>query len=142
MKMLVANDGSPAALAALRYAIDLAAGMQAPSRSITLINVHDDSGLRRARTYVGGDTVDSYLADLGKEELAEATALLDASGIAHHVEIRTGHVAQQIVDFAKEGAFDLIVLGAKGRSAIADLLIGSVAQRVLATATTPVLLFK
>lgn len=142
MKMLVANDGSQAALAALRYAIDLASGLQSPSRSITLINVHEDAGLRRARTYVGGDAVDGYLADLGKEELAEATALLDASGIEHHAEIRTGHVAQQIVDCAKEGAFDLVVLGAKGRSAIADLLIGSVAQRVLATATTPVLIFK
>ena len=38
--------------------------------------------------------------------------------------------------------FDLIVLGAKGRGAIADLLLGSVAQRVLATAHAPVLLIR
>lgn len=142
MKMLVANDGSVAALAALRYAIDLVSEMQSPSRSMTLINVHDDAGLRYARSYVGSEAIASYLKDLSRQELDPAIALLEATDVEHHVEIRTGHVAQQIVDFAHEGAFDLIVLGAKGRSAIADLLIGSVAQRVLATAKTPVLLFK
>ena len=56
------------------------------------------------------------------------------------MEVRTGHVAQEIVQCAKAGKFDLIVLGSKGRSAIADLVLGSVAQRVLATSDTPVLL--
>lgn len=36
----------------------------------------------------------------------------------------------------------MIVLGSKGRSAIADLLLGSVAQRVLATAKQPVVVVK
>jgi nucleotide-binding universal stress UspA family protein len=51
-------------------------------------------------------------------------------------------VAQEIVDQADQGKFDLIVMGHKGRSALRDLLIGSVAQRVLAMAKTPVLLVK
>ena len=53
-----------------------------------------------------------------------------------------GHVGKEIVNCAKTGKFDLLVLGAKGRSAVADLLPGSVAQRVVATAQTPVLLVK
>jgi nucleotide-binding universal stress UspA family protein len=56
--------------------------------------------------------------------------------------IRTGHVAQEIVACANDGKFDLIVMGSKGRSAFADLLLGSVAQRVLATAKQPVVLVK
>ena len=56
--------------------------------------------------------------------------------------IRTSHVAQEIVAFAKAGQFDLIVMGSKGRGAVADILLGSVAQRVLATAAQPVLLVK
>jgi nucleotide-binding universal stress UspA family protein len=56
--------------------------------------------------------------------------------------IRTGHIAQEIVKSAKEGKFDLVVLGSKGRSAIVDILVGSVAQRVLATALQPVVLVK
>ena len=57
-------------------------------------------------------------------------------------KVRTGHVAQEIVRCAKAGKFDLIALGAKGRGAIADLLLGAVAQRVLATAGLPVVLVK
>jgi hypothetical protein len=72
----------------------------------------------------------------------ERTITLKDTGIEHDVEIRTGHVSQEIVDFAQKNHFDLIVLGSKGRSAIADLLLGSVAQRVLATAVQPVLLVK
>ena len=56
--------------------------------------------------------------------------------------MRTGHVAQEIVDAANSGRFDMLLLGAKGRGAVSDLLMGSVAQRVLATARTPVLLIK
>lgn len=56
--------------------------------------------------------------------------------------VRTGHVAAEIVALAKSGKYDLLVLGAKGRNPVADLVLGSVAQRVLATAPIPVLLVK
>ncbi|MEP7102288.1 MAG: universal stress protein [Burkholderiales bacterium] len=71
-----------------------------------------------------------------------ARKLLDSAGVKHDMEVRTGHVAQEIVRCAKTGKFDLIALGSKGRNAIADLLLGSVAQRVLAVAETPVVLVK
>ena len=71
-----------------------------------------------------------------------ARKLLDSAGVKHDMEVRTGHVAQEIVRCAKAGKFDLIALGAKGRGAIADLLLGSVAQRVLAMADMPVVLVK
>ncbi|MGA1296613.1 MAG: universal stress protein [Burkholderiaceae bacterium] len=74
--------------------------------------------------------------------MAGARKLLDKAGVEHELVIRTGHVAQEIVDQADQGKFDLIVMGHKGRSALRDLLIGSVAQRVLALAKTPVLLVK
>jgi nucleotide-binding universal stress UspA family protein len=68
--------------------------------------------------------------------------VLDAARVKHDMVVRTGHVATEIVALAKSGKYDLLVLGAKGRSAVADLLLGSVAQRVLATAPIPVLLVK
>jgi nucleotide-binding universal stress UspA family protein len=42
----------------------------------------------------------------------------------------------------QKGKYDMIVLGSKGRSAIADMLLGSVAQRVLTQAKQPVVLVK
>jgi nucleotide-binding universal stress UspA family protein len=86
--------------------------------------------------------VDDYLRDMSEKELAPACAALDAAGITHDEAIVTGHVSEEIVKLADKGSYDMIVMGSKGRSGIADLLIGSVAQRVLATARQPVLLVK
>ena len=109
---------------------------------MTLVSVHDDTGLRNAKAYVGSQEVADYLRELSDEELKPARELLDLKGVKHDAEIRTGHVVQQIIVCAGEGKFDLIVLGAKGRGAFADLLMGSVAQRVLAIAQQPVVLVK
>lgn len=142
MKILVATDGSRPALRAVRYAAKLVGQLLSASSSITLVSVHDDVGLRHAKAFVGSDAVADYLRELSERELKPARKLLASAGVKHDMEVRIGHVAQEIVDCAKSGRFDLIVLGAKGRSAFADLLLGSVAQRVLATAETPVLLVK
>jgi nucleotide-binding universal stress UspA family protein len=142
MKVLVATDGSKAALHAVKYTIRLLAQLAYPSNDVTLISVHDDVGLRHAKRLVGSDTVAEYLRELSDKELKPARKLLDAASVMHDMVIKTGHISQEIVDFARSSKFDLIVLGAKGRGAIADLLLGSVAQRVLATATCPVLLVK
>lgn len=142
MKILVATDGSKHALRAVKYAAKLSGEFTSKSRSITLLSVHDNAGLRHAQSFVGKDAVKDYLNDLSEKELKPARKVLDAEGVAFDVQIRTGHVAEEIVACAKAGKFDLIVLGAKGRSAMSDLLLGSVVQRVLATASQPVLLVK
>jgi len=142
MKLLVATDGSKHALHAVKYAAGLVRLIRSASNAITLISVHDDIGLRLAKSYVGSAEVADYLRQQSERELQPARKVLDSLGVKHDIVIRTGHVAQEIIDCANAGKFDLIVMGAKGRSAIADLLIGSVAQRVLATAKQPVVLVK
>lgn len=142
MKILVATDGSQKSLRAVKYAARLAHLLRTASNKITLISVHDDTGLRHAKALVGKAEVADYLRELSEKELKPARKLLQADGIGYDMEIRTGHVAQEIVDCASKGKFDMIVLGSKGRSAVADLLIGSVAQRVLATAKQPVVVVK
>jgi nucleotide-binding universal stress UspA family protein len=142
LKILVATDGSKPAIHAVRYAAQLAAKLADDSSSITLISVHDDTGLRHAKAFVGRDAVADYLRELSDKELKPARKVLDAAGVRHDMVIRTGQIAKEIVACAKSGKYDLVVLGAKGRGAIADVLLGSVAQRVLATVDRPVLLVK
>jgi nucleotide-binding universal stress UspA family protein len=142
MKILVATDGSKNALRAVKYAARLAHLLRTASNKITLISVHDDAGLRHAKAFVGNAEVADYLRELSEKELKPARRLLRAEGIGYDMEIRTGRVAQEIVACADKGKFDMIVLGSKGRSAVVDLLIGSVAQRVLATAKQPVVVVK
>ena len=64
----------------------------------------------------------------------------------HGIDAKTlskvGHAGETISKTAETGKFDLVVMGSKGRSGLADLLLGSVAQRVMATCTKPVLLVK
>ncbi len=142
MKLLVAVDGSKNSLRAVKYAAKLAHLLRTSSNKITLVSVHDDTGLRHARAFVGKAEVADYLRELSEKELRPARKLLKDDGIGYDMEIRTGHVAQEIIDCATAGGFDMIVLGSKGRGALADLLLGSVAQRVLANAKQPVLIVK
>jgi nucleotide-binding universal stress UspA family protein len=140
MRILVPVDGSRAALKALKHACKLMRGFA--GLNVTLVSVHDDVALRNARSFVGSKAVDEYLNKLSEKDLDASRKMLDKDAIDYTVEIRTGHVAQEIVQLADSERFDLIVMGNKGRSALRDLLIGSVAQRVLAQAKTPVLLVK
>ncbi len=142
MKILVATDGSKHALRAVKYAAKLVRLIRSASNAITLVSVHDDAGLRHAKAFVGNAEVADYLRELSEKELKPAQKLLATAGVKHDMEIRIGRVAQEIVACADAGKFDLIVLGSKGRNAVADILLGSVAHRVIAIAKQPVLLVK
>jgi nucleotide-binding universal stress UspA family protein len=141
MKILVPSDGSTCALRALDYAIHLANSMGNVA-SISLLSVHDDTGLKHVRKHFPKGTIDGFLHDFSVKELKSSKIKLEKSSLDHEVIIKTGHVAGEIVKVAKAGKFDLIVMGAKGRSTFTDLLIGSVAQRVLSATHVPVTLIK
>jgi nucleotide-binding universal stress UspA family protein len=142
MKILVATDGSKNALRAVKYAADLLASSTDKTKSITLISVHDDAGLRHAKAFVGKEAVADYLRELSEKELKPAMKALDAQGVKHDMVMLVGNASQEIVARAQKGKYDMIVLGSLGRSAIADMLLGSVAQRVLTQAKQPVVLVK
>ncbi|MBX9848874.1 MAG: universal stress protein [Rhodocyclaceae bacterium] len=141
MKILVAIDGSKHSLNAAKYTAKLTKNMRSTD-SITLITVHDNVAFRHASQFVGKNEVEDYLRELSEKELKPARKVLDTAEVKHNHAIVIGHVSEEIVKFAAAGKFDLIVMGSKGRSGFADLLVGSVAQRVLATAKQPVLLVK
>lgn len=140
MKILVAVDGSKASLHAVKYAAKLSSNLRSDDL-VTLITVHDDQGLRHAEQLVGSEAVQDYLRELSDKELKASLAVLVKAGIKHNAIIQTGHVAETIAALANKG-FDMVVMGSKGRSGLADLLLGSVAQRVMATCNKPVLLVK
>jgi nucleotide-binding universal stress UspA family protein len=141
MKILLATDGSKNSMRAVKFAIRLTEESATPG-TITLISVHDDTALRHAQRFVGKKAVEEYLRDLSDKDLAEARRVLDKAGVKHDMVIRYGHVAAEIADAGSSGKFDMIVMGSKGRSALKDLLVGSVAQRVVELAKVPVLLVK
>ncbi len=56
-----------------------------------------------------------------------------------HARAELGVPAQAILDAAKQGGYDLIVMGTRGRGRFAQVLLGSVAERVVRHAHCPVL---
>ena len=57
-------------------------------------------------------------------------------------ELVEGRPADKIVETAKEGMFDLIVIGSRGLGGIKEFFLGSVSNRVADKAPCPVLIVK
>lgn len=141
MKFLVAVDGSRSSLSAARYAAKLASAVRGHNH-ITLLSVHDDSALKLFKRYVPKGVIGDYLRDMSEHDLARSRKLLDKAGIAHDMAIRFGDITTQILEEIQSSGCDMIVLGSKGRGALKSLVMGSVAQKVSARASVPVLLVR
>lgn len=141
MKILFATDGSKGALSALEALVGRFAWFR-DAPQLTVLNVHPPIPYGMAARWVGKQTVDDFYAEESGTALAPARELLDRSGVAYTAVTRVGDPAREIVQFARDGGFDLVALGTHGHTALATLMLGSVAQKVLATASAPVLLLK
>jgi nucleotide-binding universal stress UspA family protein len=131
VKILVGYDGSGEAKRALEWAAKLYRAE--PGSSITVIGVAPalDAAPRIP------DAVDPTSdLPLHERQLAEATSILAA---AAETILRVGRPAEEILDTAEEGNFDLVVLGHRGMGAARRFLMGSVSERVVRHATRPVL---
>lgn len=141
MKILLPVDGSKSSLNAAKYVAKLSKDLRSKC-TVTLASMHDDIGLGHVKQFVAQSVIDDYLRETSEKELKTAQKALDAAGVKHSMVIKRGNVAQEIINLANKEKFDLIVMGSKGRSGILDALMGSVAQKVSASAKQPVLLIK
>lgn len=137
MNILIAIDGSDASLKALDHALNLASAMATPP-TLAVMNVHDDAFARRHQKQVGKEAVDDWLAEQHEHDLAPALARLQAVGREAGVLRLHGPLADTIVKTARD--YDLLVMGSKGRGGLSELVMGSVANRVLHHSTVPVLI--
>jgi len=79
--------------------------------------------------------------DLLNEMMPEANRLREM-GYTVKLEMQFGDPAQRIVQYANEEAVSLVAMATHGRSGLGRLVMGSVAERVLRSATAPVLLLR
>ena len=141
MKILLPVDGSKPSLNAAKQVVKLAKNSRSPV-TVTLISAHDDAGLGHVKKFVAKNVVDDYLRDVSEKELKPTQKILDAARVKHSMVIKRGHISEEIIALANKDKVDMIVMGAKGRSGLLDVLVGSVAQRVSNSAKQPVLLVK
>ena len=139
MKILFPTDGSEHSVAALRGLLSHLEWFAEPPQ-IALINVHPQLPYARAVAWVGKEAATRYYTDESSAALAPASAVLDERGIRYEQVAKIGEPAHEIVNYAAEWKADLVAMGRHGHSHIESMLMGSVAQKVLATVTIPVLL--
>lgn len=132
-KILWATDGSESADRALEHAKQLAS-----HNGATLLAVHT---VEHTVGRMGGQ--EQYAdEDQRQAKIAQQISDLEQSGIKASSRIVQGGglgAAHPIADVAQEWGADVIVMGTRGHTPIAGLLLGSVTQRMLHVAPCPVL---
>jgi universal stress protein A len=139
-KILVPMDFSPHAERAFSYATTLA---QRFGASLGLVHVVEDpyvTGAWSAEIFVPdvGGILEQLTAG-AEQQLATLRQSAIALGLAVETAVRSGRPAQAILEHAKDGGFDLIVMGTHGRTGLSHVVMGSVAERVVRKAPCPVL---
>lgn len=136
-KILVPIDGSESSLHALNRAVNIAKKFDS---KITLINVYWISAFRLTPAQLVDYVVDIRKA--GEEILEEGKSIVKAEGVSVESILKEGHIVGEILKTAKEGNYDLIVMGARGVSKIREILLGSVSYGVVSHSTVPVMIVK
>lgn len=137
-KILVALDLSEHSRVAMRYAAELA---RAFSAEVIACHVVEHVGMIAALPAGSEAYFPPNLVEVqSKRAREEAERLIRELSIARaRVEIREGKAFVEIVRLARDEDVDLIVVGTHGWGAIAHVLLGSVAEKVVRKAPCPVL---
>ena len=131
--ILVPSDGSDHAAVALERALAIARHHDATVHVLSVVDVtpagiEDRTDLRLER-----------LENSARRVVDDAVAAAEKSGVEAVSAVQYGSTDQRIRSYVDEVDADLVVMGTHGRSGLERLLLGSATERVLRTATTPVL---
>lgn len=115
------------------YATDGSQGSLAAAQALKRLNLRESDGIEIFVATDNGDKTDA------QEQLNATQSAL--SGVTAHITQRLtpGPAAEEILTRAASLQPDLIILGSRGRNAVARFLLGSVAERVVCHSVCPVL---
>jgi len=140
MKILVAVDGSAYTKRMLAY---LAAHDE------WLGNAHEYTVLHavpavppRAAAVLDKTVLKAYYDDEGEKVLKTLRKFFEKQKIRAEFVQKVGPAAELIAQTASKGKFDLLLMGSHGHSSLSNLLMGSVATKVMSQTEVPVLLIR
>jgi nucleotide-binding universal stress UspA family protein len=140
MKILLAVDGSPFTKKMLAY-LATHDSLFAKDNDYTVLNVQPMLP-PRARAAVGKEVVETYYREEAEKVLAPVTKFLLRHGIDANSNWKPGPAGETIAAFADSTDFDLVIMGSHGHGTLVNLVMGSVATKVLAKCKAPVLLVR
>ena len=152
-KILVPLDGSEHSQKALETAMEVAKRFDGEvtllhvfSVSVTPVVIPEPTTLNPTGVPIATSAEVSKMVDAardaGKKILADGEQKVRTESVSVETSLREGNSPQEIVKAAKEGQFDLIVIGARGIHRLRDLLMGSVTEGVVKHASCSVLVVK
>lgn len=141
-KMLVPLDGSALAESVLPHVVAIAKAFNIAD--VWLLGVIEPIEFHAVEPFSWADienlrkqhekTVEEYIKHIAQR--------LEKEGVAVKSSVEEGAVAESILKFTESRGIDLIVMATHGRSGIGRWVYGSVADKVLRAAKTPVLLVR
>jgi nucleotide-binding universal stress UspA family protein len=141
MKILLAADNSDFTRRAARHLVAHLAWFAEPPE-VLVLHVHPPVPFPGAAAKAGKAAIESYLREDSEAALRMATKELDKAKVAYKASWTTGNIAEGIAASVKKNRVDLVVMGSHGEGALSNLVLGSVATRVIATIKTPVLIVR
>jgi nucleotide-binding universal stress UspA family protein len=132
--ILVPTDGSEGMARVVAHASGLADAHDATLHFVYAVHTASYANLPMETSWEGLGTM---IRDEGEDVLERAERRADADRI--ETSIVEGAPSRTIVEYATETGCDLIVMGTHGRGGLNRLLLGSVAERVVRSATVPVM---
>lgn len=136
--IVVAVDGSPGGYAAVAEGAEIAKRFGARLIALSVEEGLPHYAITKGEVDDWKRAKDKYFAKVK----AEARRIARRHGVTMEQWVGMGHAADVIVRFVDEVGADLVVLGHKGHSRIAQFVIGTTAQKVNAYSKASVLIVK
>lgn len=138
MKILLPVDGSETSARAVQFMVKQAQNSkEAPE--LHLLNVqHSLPGTIKGVA----DQAKQYHHDEGVKALVNARKLLDEAGVKYAYHISVGELGEVVAHFVNELKCEQVVMGTRGMGSVANMMLGSGANKVLHMVNVPVLLVK
>lgn len=140
-KILVPIDGSNQSVEAARMAISIAGqyGSQVHLLHVISPPTFDLPVLHEPPPVLTGAALEEW-EKMGRSVLERVSQEVQVANVKPTIELTWGNPVRVICDTAREGGYDLIVIGSRGVGGLTGLLLGSVSERVSHLAPCPVLI--
>lgn len=132
-QIVVGTDFSAYSRRAVAYAGELAKALDA---ELTVAHVDEKAA------FVPGSDLARDEAEADRTNIDALVRELAGNGVRVRGVVRPGLPAEGLVDVAREVPADLVVVGMRDRSLLADALLGSVSEQVLREAPCPVVVVR